>query len=435
MINTLADLLKEFSEKENLRLKELDITHPPTIGSMYEGLTADILHKALFKGLNLIIAKSSFIKGSKKEFDVILAEGEGKPVPYTDKFIFAPQQVLVVIQVKKSFNAKEIGDSYENLMQIPDLYIDLKAENYMCRLATDSIHNTLQRSINEYQQGEFSLEEEYVYHSLVTAAKLPLTIVLGYNGLKSEASLREKYYEYLLGRISTKDGIIKGYGPNNFPSLLVCGENSIVKLAGTPYNAPLKNSPKGWWDFMASTHMNPMYLFLDMLWTKLSYKYQLPSVIFGDDLESPKMTPFLSCQITMQGDMMGWNYLYHDFEKKDLESNEGTIEWEPFYIDDIQFRVMNILCACGEFDFAEVPVIEKDALKAGYESLDALIKSLCDTGMVARVDQNKIRLISRGCQVMMIGDKNIMGENNSGRMDNWLMKHMDKIMPWAKPKN
>ena len=68
MINTLAELLKELSEKENQRLKELDITHPPTIGAMYEGLTADIMQKALFAGLNLVVAKSSFIKGSKTGF-------------------------------------------------------------------------------------------------------------------------------------------------------------------------------------------------------------------------------------------------------------------------------------------------------------------------------------------------------------------------------
>lgn len=82
MINTLADLLKAFSEKENQRLRELDIFHPPTIGAMYEGLTADMLQKSLFAGLNLVVAKSSFIKGSKTETEQlkkdIMAEVEKK---------------------------------------------------------------------------------------------------------------------------------------------------------------------------------------------------------------------------------------------------------------------------------------------------------------------------------------------------------------------
>lgn len=430
MINTLADLLKELSEKENLRLKELDITHPPTIGAMYEGLTADILQKSLFGGLNLVVAKSSFIKGSKTEFDVILAEGEGVPVPYTDKFTFNPEQVLVVIQVKKTFNTKELGDSYENLMRIPDLYLNVPVEDYMLRLATDSVHHTIQRSIEDVTGGKLTFEEEYVYHSLVTEAQLPVTVVLGYNGLKSESSLREKYYEYIAGKASGEGEVIRGYGPNNYPSLVICGDNSIVKMGGCPYNAPLSKSPMGWWDFMASTHHNPMYLFLDVIWSKLSYKYGLPSVIFGDDLESPKMTPFLSCRIVQKGERKGWELWYHEYGKKDLESVQGTLEWEPFFLDDIQFRVMNILCLDGELDFSEVPSVEKDALEAGYESLDALIQSLCDTGLVARKGSGKICLLSRGCQVMMIGDKNIMGENISGRLDNWLMKHAEEFMPW-----
>lgn len=430
MINTLADLLKEFSEKENQRLKELDIAHPPTIGDMYEGLTAEMLQRSLFEGLNLVVAKGSFIGDCKTEFDVILAEGKGKPVPYTDKYVFTPEQVLVVIQVKKTFNAKELGDSYENLMRIPDLYIDIPPEEYMLRLATDSVHNTLQRSIEDVTGGMLSFEEEYVYHSLVTEAQLPVTVVLGYNGLKTESSLREKYYEYLADKASGDGEAIRGYGPNNYPSLVICGNNSIVKMGGCPYNAPLSKSPMGWWDFMASTHHNPMYLFLDVIWSKLSYKYGLPSEIFGDDLESPKMTPFLSCRIVQKGERRGWELWYHEFDKRDLESVQGTLEWEPFYLDAIQYRVMNVLCVDGEFDFNDVPSIEKDALESGYESVDALLQSLCKTGLVAKIGDAKIRLLSRGCQVMMIDDKFIMGENISGRMDNWLLKHINQFMPW-----
>ena len=432
MINTLADLLKELSEKENLRLKELDITHPPTIGAMYEGLTADILQKSLLGGLNLVVAKSSFIKGSKTEFDVILAEGEGEPVPYTDKYTFAPEQVLVVIQVKKTFNAKELGDSYENLMRIPDLYLNISPEDYMLRLATDSVHNTLQRSIEDVTGGRLTFEEEYVYHSLVTEAQLPVTIVLGYNGLKSESSLREKYYDYIVGKVSGEREVIRGYGPNNYPSLVVCEDNSIVKMGGCPYNAPLSKSPMGWWDFMASTHYNPMYLFLDVVWTKLQYKYGLPPVIFGEDLETPKMTPFLSCRIAQKGERRGWELWYHDYEKTELESVNGTLEWEPFFLDEIQFSVMNILCMDGELDLAQTPSVEKDALEKGYDSLEDFVQSLCKTDLVAKVGPTKIQLISRGCQVMMVDDKFIMGENISGRMDNWLLKHSAEMLPWMK---
>lgn len=430
MINTIADLLKELSDKENQRLKELDITHPPTIGSVYEGLTADLLQRSLFAGLNLVVAKSSFIKGSKTEFDVILAEGEGTPIPYTDKYEFEPKQVLAVIQVKKTFNAKEIGDSYENLMRIPDIYSDVVSEEYMLRLATDSIHNTLQKSIDDYSNGKFSLEEEYVYHTLVVDAQLPVTIVLGYNGLKTESSLRSKYYNYLMEKVSTKGDIKKGYGPNNFPTLLICENNAIVKLSGAPFNAPLKQSPDGWWDFLASSHYNPMYFFLEVLWSKLSYRYKLPPDIFGEDLETPRMAPFLSCKIGDMDGVMGWNYWYHDYDKNELKSNDGMDEWQPFFLDEMQYRVMNVLCVDGVLDINEVSQIEKDALANGYSSVEELIQSLCSTGMVALVGERKLKLITRGCKVMMFGNKFIAGENISGRLDNWMNKHIEEFLPW-----
>lgn len=429
MINTLADLLKEFSEKENQILKEQDIVHRPSIGAMYEGLTAEILQKSLFDGLGLVVAKSSFIKGCNTEFDVILAEGEGYKYPHSDKYQFAPDQVLAVIQVKKTLNGKDLKDSYENLKTIAGLYVGIEPKEYICKLATDSVHHTLQRSVDDYKAGKFSLEEEYVYHSLVTEAQLPVTIVIGYNGLKSEESLREKYYEYLEGMVSSGVDIKRGYGPNNFPSLMICEDNSIIKLMGVPYSAPLRQSPEGWWDFIASSHFNPMYFFLDILWAKLQYRYGLPNLIFGPDLDTPKMTPFLSGRIAKKGDRMGWEYWYHFFDKKDLESIEGTFEWNPTFLDEIQYRVMNVLCLDGELDFDEVPSIEKDAREYGYLTVDDLIKSLCDTGMVARIDTKKIRLLTRDCQVMMLGDKFIMGES-SDRLNNWLIRHSDEMLPW-----
>ncbi len=428
MINTLADLLKAFAEKENQKLNELGIKHPPTIGAMYEGLTESILKQSLFSNLNLVVAKSSFILGSQKEFDIILAEGEGERVPFTDKFIFAPKQVLVVIQVKKTFNAKEVEDSFENLMHIPGLFAYLEREDYMQRLATDSIHKTLQRNVDDYDKGLMSFEEEYIYHSLIADSQLPITIVIGYNGLKSEYSLREKFFDYLSEKVSHEGDIKEGYGPSNFPTLVICRENSIVKMDGHPYNAPISKSAKGWWDFLGSTNFNPMYLFLDVIWTKLAYKYALPPSIFGDDLETPKIKPFLSCQITRRGNLIGWNYKYHFRTKKELDAVEGAVEWEPILIDKIQYTVMNHLCVCGELELPELLAFEKEAFNAGYLSLDSLIQSLCNTGMVARTGDHKIQLSTRGFKMVMIGDKYYMGENNSGTFDNWLLRHSNNML-------
>ena len=117
MIKTIAELLKEFVNGEKLALNRYNIKHRPTIGSMYEGLTQELVNRSIFEGLNLNVTTQSFIDGCDTEFDVILSEGEGSPIPYTNSFKFKPSQVIAVIQVKKTLTCQELKNSYENLVE------------------------------------------------------------------------------------------------------------------------------------------------------------------------------------------------------------------------------------------------------------------------------------------------------------------------------
>lgn len=427
-INTVADLLQELAKAENERLKEIDVEHRPTIGDMYEGLTEDLLNKALFKGLNLFVAKGSFINGSKVEMDIILADGKGERLPYIDAYVFDPAQVLAVIQVKKTFNGKEVRDSYENLKHIADLYVDVPAEDYMLRIAEDSLHHTLQRSIHDYESGLLTPNEEYIRHVLITQATLPVTIVLGYNGLKSEFSVRERYYEYLAQNVTTDESRIEGFGPVNFPSIVICEGTSLVKLMGCPFCAPLNSELGGWWDFIGSSHYNPMYFLLEIIWTKLSYKYGLPPGIFGADLETPQLSPFLSCRTHEdKGKVVGWDYYYNYRTREQLEEINGTIVWEPVELNFIQYKVLNVLCLYGILPIADIVEPEEEYRNHGYESKNKMIESLCRTGLVAQQGDNLV-LITRECKVVMVGSHYLVADNNSGRFDNWLAEHSLELL-------
>jgi hypothetical protein len=63
MISTVSDFIEEFKKKALLKIiqNENDITHRPTIGNIFEGLTSSILNKAIFKDLNLKIVNNSFV--------------------------------------------------------------------------------------------------------------------------------------------------------------------------------------------------------------------------------------------------------------------------------------------------------------------------------------------------------------------------------------
>ena len=54
MIETVSDLLEQIRDKgiQQIIEKDSDVKHGPTIDNIYEGLTKEMLNKAVFKGLS-----------------------------------------------------------------------------------------------------------------------------------------------------------------------------------------------------------------------------------------------------------------------------------------------------------------------------------------------------------------------------------------------
>ncbi|MGO1163932.1 hypothetical protein ACTOV4_18580 [Brucella sp. C7-11G] len=63
MIRSIGEILEQLRKAEADRLDKSDIRHAPTIGAMYEGLTKDLLNKAIPDGLDLKIVSGFVIDG------------------------------------------------------------------------------------------------------------------------------------------------------------------------------------------------------------------------------------------------------------------------------------------------------------------------------------------------------------------------------------
>ncbi|MBJ8115850.1 MULTISPECIES: DUF6602 domain-containing protein [Bacillus] len=92
MIVTVSDFLQSLMEKEKELIKKYEIVgHAPTIGDMYEGLTAELLNKSLFKELDIRVAAGK-IRNTEGEYsnevDCMIVEGEGDKILYTEKYIY-----------------------------------------------------------------------------------------------------------------------------------------------------------------------------------------------------------------------------------------------------------------------------------------------------------------------------------------------------------
>ena len=100
MISIVAELLEAFRRKEAELLDKQDITHAPTIGRMYEGLTREVLERSIPTDLDLRVV-SGFITNDSgelsKQIDCMLVIGEGEQIPYTDDYKYHISNVIAVI--------------------------------------------------------------------------------------------------------------------------------------------------------------------------------------------------------------------------------------------------------------------------------------------------------------------------------------------------
>lgn len=423
-IDTLSDLLGAFVDSQNKVLDALNIKHPTTIGTMYEGLSKDVLQSALFKGIDLRIITNSFIKGCDTEFDVMIVEGEGEQIPHTDRFWYPANQVLVVVQVKKTLYGKDLKDSFANLQFIVDQYNDVKSEPWMNKMFVDSLRGVCGKTLVAYLKNDLNLYEDTVSQSLRNESYLPLRIVWGYNGFSSEHSLRESFVQFLSENLSTEDKKIKGFGPNNFPNMIICDEYTILKMDGMPFIAPLDNN--GWWTFLTTSHYNKMRFLLESLWTRLSYKYSLPQDIFGEDLQKEPATVFLRIRYKRDENTEGWEYDYWPASDKQLNDNYEVEEWKPVELDNVQFSVLQVLSRKGLVNWAEDKELHEYVIKEGYSSIEEFISKFCATRLVC-CEGNYIKYLTDECVCVCCGGIWYAADNKDNRLMNWVMKHGVKI--------
>ena len=424
-IKTLSDLINEFVSAHNEVLLAQDIKHPTTIGSMYEGLTKTVLENSIFAGLNLKVVKNSFIKGCNREFDVLLVEGDGEKIPFTDRYKYSPEEVIAIIQVKKNLYSADIEEGFSNLQFIIDYYENTKMEPYMQRLFLDSFRTICRKDFTALGHRELDEYEESVSYILKKESVLPVRILWGYNGFKSEYSFREAFINYLNKNVSDSSvKKIEGFGPHNFPNQIICDNFSVIKMAGMPFISPINNN--NWWTFLATSSYNKTKFFLELIWTRLSYKYNLSMDIFGEDLEMEPACQFLNCKIgRIEEDLYGWNYMYQPLSEEGLKNHTQVEEWTPVELDNIQFIIISELCKKNEIDIMNNKQFEPLILSGNYKSLDAFLEKLLDTGLVY-IENNKLRLLTRQCQCLIANGKFYAGENNSGRLTNWALKEMNK---------
>ncbi len=424
MIRTVEDLVESLIEAGRSIIDRSGITHRPTIGDMYEGLTKSVLEKAVFEGLNLNIVTSSFIENSKGEksyeMDVLLIEGEGKKLPFADKYVVLEEHVIAVFQVKKTLNKQLLSDAYFNLKNVYDV-CELENENqYSKRLLRDAYVGIFKTGVHRSKPlRKFfqSTTQENIFNCIRAEAYLPLRIVIGYQGYNSEKSLRKGFYEFL-----GENRFTHGFSPLHFPNLIINDQFSLLKGNGMPYISPMDN---GKWPFFNSSSGKPILHLLELIWSRLSYRFNLDAGIFGDDLEVESVNRFLSCNMVNVEGQRGWTYEFTDLPKSDFTSTMPTSPWEPASLTIEQHHVIAYLC---KYSFLRLTKINAWMSEIGKEvEVEPFVVSLLETGLVYVDSQKELRLLTENCQCIAVPGLGFVGaDNKTGKLTRWLEKRLGK---------
>lgn len=424
MLRNVAQLLDGLLNEERKKLDKFDLKHGPTIGKMYEGLTADVLNRAIPKELGMQIVSGIIFDDSGQmtgEIDCMLVKGEGEIIPYTSSFKWHIKDVIAVFEVKKTLYSTDLADAFVHLKDILDSYsryIQSNAVNGSTNIASTrrafaEITKKIAPPYSELHNLPFS--EEMIFHILVIEQLSPIRIILGHHGFKSEHSFREAMFGFLEKNLNQY-----GFGVGSFPQLIISEAFSLIKLNGQPYSAPMRNE---YWDFYTSSSENPLIFILEFIWTRLQREFQIGG-LWGEDLQQECMHIFLSGRVIKKDGKQGWEYQYTPINKKILKERVIREEWSPVFLELPQFLVIQHLCS-GMIQRIDDPELIKYIESEGLRIQD-FIDSLLQTGLVA-LDGNVLGLVTEMCQcVILPTGQYVAAENNSGRLSRWIEKQSNQ---------
>lgn len=378
MIRTLAALIEKFVEVEKEVLSTyLFVDHPTMIGDMYEELTKEVFEKILIPDLDLRVVSGKIRLPDNtlsSQTDCMLVIGEGERLPRTRHYIYDKANVIVTVEIKKNLFTNEIEDAIGKLNSIkPDELPDEEiVQPYHEEMIYEAFCSTLYGVTRKSDLNEYTPTQRYAYYNIMIDAFNPLQIVFAYDGLKTEDSLRlsiNKLVDKSIGK--------SGFQPCNFPDMVICGKNSLLKCNGMPFGNPIMIDDT--WPFYASNNSNPVSALIDMIWYRLMKRFNLGYGVFNDRLVEEGMHILLGARFVKTDTMQGWQMIDFPsaFSARDFYANPN----DPVELNEMEYEIVKRLLTEKSIHSFQIDGLN-DYLRANNIILSAFIQQLRHKGII-----------------------------------------------------
>jgi hypothetical protein len=430
VIKNVAALLAAFQQKEIEAIQRSGITHAPTIGAQYEGVTGSVLEMMIPSELELQVV-SGFVEGIdgslSGQIDAMLVRGSGTQIPgVRGQYKWPIKDVVAVLEVKKTLFGRDLADAHDQLQSVMALFwtyaetigpsdgIDISAPRYVYSQILGEPAPVGKQFDN------LPFDKAALYRMLLDDHVAPVRIVLGYGGFKTEQSLRQGFLNFI-----AQNPKIPGFAGSSLPSLIACGENSIVKTNGQPfYFQPWQ----GRYLCYASSSHSPILWILNLILTRISHLYASPDW-YSRDLSIDRFTPLLWGKAADRSNVKGWEYWEHPVSAKDLSQVPVLTkeEWQPVQISQDQAVLLQLIGNDG---------ITKHGVLAEMSSIDltdeqtlALIDDLIAKRLLGW-DHDTLVFLTRRCATAFTPKDGVVAHDmEDERFAEW----MSRAERWNKP--
>ncbi len=196
----------------------------------------------------------------------------------------------------------------------------------------------------------------------------------------------------------------------------------MIKGNGMPYIGGMIDHQ---WAFYLSSAENPLLKLLEIIWTRLSYRFNITAAIFGDDLEMEGANPFLLANMVNISGIKAWNIHYEPMSKKSLEKSNGNMEWKPTKITDEQHHVIDYLAQYGKLRIDKL----NEWMKSIGKQVDEMdfVAELVKTKLVGTTSSLELVLLTEQCECVCLPELGFYAaDNKTGKLDRWIARHYPK---------